>query len=454
LDRLKEDWMKQNQARRRSPPETEGPTTATEAGAAAEPALDAAQLTDVGRSRPHNEDHVGHVVPTDPQQRRSKGSLFLVADGMGGHQAGEVASGRAVEMVMQQYYADTEHDVASSLVRAFRAANRAIHEQAQSDPSRSGMGTTLVAAVVLGPKVYVANVGDSRAYIVNNEGINQITVDHSWVEEQIKAGLLTAEQARTHPQRNLVTRALGSRPSVEVDLFEGQMEPDDVLLLCSDGLTGHVEDWELEATVRQHPPQEAARHLIDTANKRGGGDNISVVIVAARRKAAPAPAPAVPAKPAKRSPVLPIVAAVAGVLVLVGVGLLVVPSLLGPSATPTPSPSPEATTVADTPTATVPATESAAPAAVPTLAGTTLVTEAISPTATLMATWTPTSTPAPTETATATATPTATHTPSPQATATESAANTPVPPGRQILTLVPTLSPLQTFTPMPSLTLP
>jgi protein phosphatase len=418
--------MTNNQARATSPPEPADRRDAPQTTGAPAPALQIGQLTDVGRTRPHNEDYVSHFVPTDPQQHSAKGSIFLVADGMGGHQAGEVASRQAVDMVIQQYYGDTEHDVGSSLVRAFRAANRAIHEQAQADPSKAGMGTTLVAAVVLGRKVYIANVGDSRAYTINRGGIDQITVDHSWVEEQMQAGLLTAEQARRHPQRNLVTRALGSRPSVEVDLFEGQMGEHDTLLLCSDGLTTHLEDPELEAAIRQYPPQEAAQFLVDTANKRGGGDNITVLIVRGRKKAAPAPAPApgVAAVPKRAVPLIPIVAAVAAVLVLTGVGLLVVPSLL--TGTPTPTDTAMPTPASDLPTQTAPPTETAPPAQAPSLTQTPQASQPVSPTATLASTWTPTST----------STPTATPTSTPEPTATESPLPT-MPPGSAILTAVP-----------------
>jgi serine/threonine protein phosphatase PrpC len=428
--------MKNNQARATSPPEPADRRDTPQTAGTPAPALQIGQLTDVGRTRPHNEDYVSHFVPTDPEQPSAKGSIFLVADGMGGHQAGEVASRQAVDMVIQQYYSDTEHDIGSSLVRAFRAANRAIHEQAQSDPSRAGMGTTLVAAVILGRKVYVANVGDSRAYIINRGGIDQITVDHSWVEEQMQAGLLTAEQARRHPQRNLVTRALGSRPSVEVDLFEGLIGEHDTLLLCSDGLTTHLEDWELEAAVRQHPPQEAAQFLIDTANKRGGGDNISVLIVAGRKKAVPTPAPAVAGAPRRAVPLIPIVAALAAVLVLAGVGLVVVPSLLTGTATPTDTATP--TRASDVPTQTAPATETAQPAQAPSLTETPKATQIVSPTATLASTWTPTGT----------TTPTATPTSTPEPTATEPVVPT-TPPVSAILTSVPGLPTKAPDTPPP-----
>jgi serine/threonine protein phosphatase PrpC len=249
--------------------------------------LRVARLTDTGLVRPHNEDYMGSYIPPDPQRLARKGAIYLVADGMGGHNAGESASQGAVELVMEHYYADTTQDPGISLIRAFQAANHHLYEQARADPSKAGMGTTLVAAVILGRKAYVANVGDSRAYLVNGKGIIQITEDHSWVAEWERAGQLTPDQARRHPHCNLVTRALGSRPSVEVDLFEGGWGAGDTLLLCTDGLTGPVGDGEIEAIVRAHPPEEAARLLVARANERGGSDNVSVLIVATREEASP-----------------------------------------------------------------------------------------------------------------------------------------------------------------------
>jgi serine/threonine protein phosphatase PrpC len=245
-----------------------------------------AQRSDTGRVRSHNEDAVGHLVPPDGRQRARKGLLFLVADGMGGHQAGEVASRQAIAVSTERYYADGSRDVATSLLRALRAANRAIYEQAQSDPSKAGMGTTLVAAAIVADKVYVANVGDSRAYVLGEQGIAQVTDDHSWVSEQVRAGLLAPDQARGHPQRNLVTRALGTRPTVEIDVFEGSIAPGDVVLLCSDGLTNLLEDEEIAAILREQPAREAAQSLVEAANGRGGTDNITVVVVGAARETA------------------------------------------------------------------------------------------------------------------------------------------------------------------------
>jgi len=325
---------------------------ATKSPAVPPPKLQAVKLTDVGRVRSHNEDYVDFYIPPDARQLERKGAIYLVADGMGGHQAGEVASQGAVELVIGQYYSDTTHDVGTSLVRAFRAANKLIYDQAQADPTKAGMGTTLVAAVILGRKVYLANVGDSRAYLINKAGIVQITEDHSWVEEQVRAGLLTSEQAAHHPQRNLVTRALGTKPSVDVDLFEGELGKGDFLLLCSDGLTGRVEDQEIASLIAEHPLGEAARLLVALANERGGNDNITVLIVGVVDEvptvAAPVAAPAAAAPIAKRQtrefPWIPVLAGVAGLLVIVLAGLLIAPLLFKGEPTPVPVVSPLAPT--------------------------------------------------------------------------------------------------------------
>jgi serine/threonine protein phosphatase PrpC len=324
--------------------------------------LVAVKLTDTGRVRSHNEDYVDYFLPPDLQQQAHKGAIYLVADGMGGHQAGEVASRGAVELVIQRYYGDTSRDVGTSLVRAVQAANQQLHAQARSDPSKSGMGTTLVAAVILGRKVYMANVGDSRAYLINKTSITQITEDHSWVEEQVRAGLLTQEQARRHPQRNLVTRALGSKPAVDVDLFEGEIGRGDALLLCSDGLTGRVEDREIAAIVRAHPPAEAARLLVAAANERGGSDNITVLIVSTEKTAAGAvaavpPMAAAVREPARRRWLIPaLVGGVAVVALVLGIlwatGMLFggepTETAVPPVATATETPTPEASATADT----------------------------------------------------------------------------------------------------------
>ncbi len=242
--------------------------------------LDVAQLTDVGRKREHNEDNMAYVIPKDPQVMARKGALFIVADGMGGHAAGEVASEIAVDTISTAYYPDEHEDVAVALLTAIKRTNTLIHQRAAENMLRSGMGTTSVVGVLRGNMAYVANVGDSRAYVIRKGKIKQITQDHSWVAEQVRAGLLTEEQARTHAQRNVITRSLGTQPDVEVDIFVEPLEEGDILLLCCDGLSGVVSDDEMRLIVERFPPQESVYHLIERANENGGPDNITAIVIA------------------------------------------------------------------------------------------------------------------------------------------------------------------------------
>ncbi len=242
-----------------------------------EPQITFYQGSDVGRVREHNEDHVLVEDPVEPEMK-AKGRLFIVADGMGGYQAGEVASEVATEVVQREYYASPAQDPVERLRDAIQAANREVHRSAQSSSARTGMGTTVVAAAVLGPEAYIASVGDSRVYLLHQGQLSQITQDHSFVAEQVRAGILTKEQARLHPQRNVITRALGSQPNLVVDTFVHHLSEGDVLLLCSDGLTGHVTDDVIRDTVMKLPPAQAVQRLIKIANDNGGTDNISVIV--------------------------------------------------------------------------------------------------------------------------------------------------------------------------------
>ncbi|HLX56812.1 MAG TPA: Stp1/IreP family PP2C-type Ser/Thr phosphatase [Ktedonobacteraceae bacterium] len=241
--------------------------------------LDPAQLTDVGRKREHNEDNMAYVIPKDPQVMAMKGALFIVADGMGGHAAGEVASEIAVDTVSNAYYMDDNEDITTPLLQAIKRANLAIHQRAAENMLRSGMGTTCVAAVLRGNMAYIANVGDSRAYMVRGSQVRQITQDHSWVAEQVRAGLLTEEQARTHAQRNVITRCLGTQPDVDVDVFLEPLQENDCLILCTDGLSGLLSDEDLTRIVEQSVPQESVYHLVERANENGGPDNITAIVV-------------------------------------------------------------------------------------------------------------------------------------------------------------------------------
>ncbi|GAB4112195.1 MAG: protein phosphatase 2C domain-containing protein [Roseiflexaceae bacterium] len=227
--------------------------------------------TDVGRTRDHNEDNFGLG---EGHQVESLGYLFVVCDGMGGHAAGEVASQIGVEMVIRAYYETEGDDRADALDRAFDRANLSIHAE-----GRGSMGTTGVAALVYRDVLYVANVGDSRAYLIRGGAIHQITRDHSLVSDQIAAGLITAEQARTLNYRNVITRALGYQPDVAIDMFRWPLQPGDRIVLSSDGLHGLVEDEEIRQHVSDQPIEAAVDALIALANERGGTDNITLIIV-------------------------------------------------------------------------------------------------------------------------------------------------------------------------------
>jgi serine/threonine protein phosphatase PrpC len=242
--------------------------------------------SDTGRVRDHNEDY---VTVQDPGQdaRHHHGMLFIVADGMGGYQAGEVASESAAKVTIAEYYAaaaDPVGDVSARLRSAIQAANADIYQKAQANAAHSGMGTTIVAAVALGRQVHIASVGDSRAYLARDDALTQITVDHSLVGEQVEAGLLTKEQAKSHPQRNVITRAVGSAPTVQVDTFQGDLHAGDAIVLCSDGLTEHVAEDVLLSTVTHYDPDQAVSCLIDLAREGGGTDNISVIVLRARAR--------------------------------------------------------------------------------------------------------------------------------------------------------------------------
>jgi len=241
--------------------------------------LRVAQLSDVGRARDHQEDSIGIVEPSDPAILQRKGRLYLVADGMGGHNAGEVASQMAAAEIPRAYYADPSPDIPTALTNAVASANQAIIQHAQAAAGQIGMGTTATLAVVREREVIIGNVGDSRTYLLRNGALTQVTQDHSLVAAQERAGVLTPEQARNHPQRNVITRALGKTDSAQPDFFNGSLQVGDTLILCSDGLSTMVTDNEIQDVVGKSTPADAVRRLVDLANERGGLDNISVILV-------------------------------------------------------------------------------------------------------------------------------------------------------------------------------
>ncbi|MEI7814038.1 MAG: Stp1/IreP family PP2C-type Ser/Thr phosphatase [Coriobacteriia bacterium] len=225
-----------------------------------------AALSDIGRVRTHNEDSVLAQPP-----------LFVVADGMGGHEAGEVASSIAIETIRD--HAPRRPD-AKALARAVKAANREVIRSAREGYGKQGMGTTMTAAIVEGTHIAIAHVGDSRAYLLRSGTLEQITDDHSMVADMIRRGQLTEAEARYHPNRSVITRALGTDPSVVADTYELTAGLGDRLMLCSDGLTGMLEDAMIAETLATYAdPAAATRALVDAANDAGGHDNISVVVI-------------------------------------------------------------------------------------------------------------------------------------------------------------------------------
>jgi len=233
-------------------------------------------LTDTGLKRSSNQD----FVYASEQKVGALASLFMVADGMGGHNAGDLASRLCVETMVETISNSSLRAPVPILREAIDASNRAVSERAASDRNLAGMGTTLVCAVLCGDTLYAANVGDSRLYILDDATITQISHDHSLVEEMVRAGRLKPEQARSHPEKNIITRAIGESEQVQADFFDVAVGPGDEILLCSDGLTNMVEDDEILRIVRRESsPEEAAVKLIEAANRAGGKDNISVVLV-------------------------------------------------------------------------------------------------------------------------------------------------------------------------------
>jgi protein phosphatase len=258
-----------------------------------------AGLSDVGRKRQSNEDS----FCISPEKK-----LFVVADGMGGHAAGEVASRLAVESIERHISGSDPRNEptipasfrvphpeeahlpvpARRVLNSIRLANQEIVRSVRQDLSRRGMGTTVVILYVQETQAYIGWVGDSRAYLVRGTELRQLTSDHTFVNEQVRAGTLTEAEARRHPARNILTRAVGSQEEVDAELIQLELKPGDFLLLCSDGLTTMLEDQAILATLQAGPGdlEESCRSLIAAANARGGDDNITVVLARAEATAA------------------------------------------------------------------------------------------------------------------------------------------------------------------------
>ncbi len=241
-------------------------------------------LTSVGKVREHNEDSFAVV---DEQK------IFVVADGMGGHAAGEVASQIATETVVDFIKAMDEDATwpfdsapnlsfeGNKLSTAIRMGNRKVAKAVEENPAYMGMGTTLVSLFIKGKTAYIGHVGDSRVYLFRNNNLFCLTVDHSWVNTQLQTGAITPEMAEKHPLRNVITRALGSDEDVKVDIIESPLMKEDVFILCSDGLNSMLSDDDIQNIITENfdDVERASKELVDVANDRGGEDNITVVLV-------------------------------------------------------------------------------------------------------------------------------------------------------------------------------
>jgi serine/threonine protein phosphatase PrpC len=244
----------------------------------AEPRIEVGLATDVGQVRTGNEDSV-LCEPLESLLVSERGLFCAVADGMGGHAAGEDASSMAVKVARDAFYGSPgSADPLEVLRLAVAQANAAVYQAGAGKTGRDHMGTTLTAAVLFNHRVVVGHVGDSRCYLVLDDTITQLSKDHSWVAEEVEAGRMTPEQARLNPRRNIITRALGLRPDVDVDTYEANLEPGNIVVICSDGLHGLVSEVEIFSYVKRLRPVDAVDALVQLANDRGGPDNISVVI--------------------------------------------------------------------------------------------------------------------------------------------------------------------------------
>lgn len=232
-------------------------------------------ITDVGQKRKINQDYV--YTSENPVGKLP--NLFIVADGMGGHKAGDFASKFTVETLVETIQSSEDSNPIKTIRKAIEHANAELLRQAEENEDYHGMGTTLVVATIIRNYLYVANVGDSRLYVVGDK-IKQITKDHSLVEEMVRLGEIDEDSARNHPDKNIITRAIGAKTNVDIDFFDEKLFPGELILMCSDGLTNMIDDEEIKKIMeKQRDVVEIAEKLVKTANINGGKDNIAVIIV-------------------------------------------------------------------------------------------------------------------------------------------------------------------------------
>jgi protein phosphatase len=242
--------------------------------------IKAVVVSDLGNIRTNNEDMGLFFKIADENALRDKGYMLIVADGMGGHNAGEVASRMATDIICREYYNQRNSTVEKNLEKALSLANKTIFEKASSQQAFQGMGTTCTVLVVINQDVYYAHAGDSRAYIQKGDSIMQITEDHTYVQQLVNNGDITAAEAAVHPKRNILTNAMGTKPEMRIDTGKSKymFENNDRLLLCSDGLYDYLNDEELNKILIDNGLKNAASVMVEQAKARGGHDNITVVL--------------------------------------------------------------------------------------------------------------------------------------------------------------------------------
>jgi serine/threonine protein phosphatase PrpC len=238
-------------------------------------------MSDIGCQRENNEDQYAYWEPNADEEFARKGRLAIVADGMGGHEGGQEASRIAVEAIQEIFAHTAEADLRSLLLTGFQIAHERILEYAAAHPELHGMGTTATAIVLLGNQLYFAHVGDSRLYLVRGASITRLTHDHSYVGRLVQNGVISPEEAETHPQRHILTAALGAGTEIlpETPEHPFALEKGDVLVLCTDGLWSLLAENEIQSIVANNEPQEACRALIQLTKDRGGPDNITVQVL-------------------------------------------------------------------------------------------------------------------------------------------------------------------------------
>ena len=242
--------------------------------------LVASGLTDPGPHRETNEDSIGDFAPSDPLALQRKGYLYVVADGLGGHNAGEVASSSAVATLGEEYYSPSNHTrIEPALRQAVQAANLRIHELTHRNPEYRSMETTLSALAIAGSQAYIAHIGDTRVYHWRAGRLNQLTSDHSEAAELVRMRVLKPERVRDHPGRNVLTRTLGSRLIPRPDYLRQPVLPGDQFAMCSDGLWSEIEEVEMAQVLAEHDPSQACRELIDLALARDCADNVSIQVI-------------------------------------------------------------------------------------------------------------------------------------------------------------------------------